>query len=109
MSYLREALEIVKDRDPLNEDYGYDRKRNPHGADKRSRSPAPDKSLQDALGPQDYKIAKAVAAGHEDLDNHPGLYEKLYSYLVSEMPYGTAKGREGDPHEWITDHLDQYV
>lgn len=32
------------------------------------------------------------------------LYDDLYDYYCStnEMPYGTAKARTGDPHEWIT-------
>jgi len=36
-------------------------------------------------------------------------YEKLYSYFVfdtGEMPYGTAKARDGDPDYWIVDHLE---
>ena len=35
-------------------------------------------------------------------------YEKLYEYFAfttSEMPYGTAKARDGDPDQWILDYL----
>ena len=36
-------------------------------------------------------------------------YEKLYEYFAfesCEMPYGTAKARDGDPEEWIMDKLE---
>ena len=35
-------------------------------------------------------------------------YEKLYEYFAfetCEMPYGTAKARDGDPDSWILEHL----
>ncbi len=35
--------------------------------------------------------------------------EKLYSVWVSEMPYGTAKGRTGDPDQWISDRMQSDV
>ena len=37
-------------------------------------------------------------------------YEKLYEYFAfetGEMPYGTAKARDGDPDLWILNHLEQ--
>jgi hypothetical protein len=42
-----------------------------------------------------------------DLDND--LYYALFDYYSDhgEIPYGIAKGRDGDPFEWITDRLDQ--
>lgn len=41
-----------------------------------------------------------------DLDND--LYYALYDYYFDqgEIPYGTAKGRDGDPWEWVTQRLD---
>ena len=36
-------------------------------------------------------------------------YEKLYAYFAfetGEMPYGTAKARDGMPDEWILDYLE---
>jgi hypothetical protein len=35
------------------------------------------------------------------------LYESLYDYYVlnGEMPYGTAKARDGDPVEWVEDRF----
>ena len=35
-------------------------------------------------------------------------YQKLYEYFVfktQEMPYGTAKGRTGDPDVWVLKRL----
>ena len=35
-------------------------------------------------------------------------FEKLYDYFTAttgEMPYGTAKARDGDPVDWIIDRL----
>lgn len=39
------------------------------------------------------------------------LYSALYDYYTDngEMPYGTAKARDGDPYEWIGDRLDQHL
>ena len=33
------------------------------------------------------------------------VYEKLYEIYWQDMPYGTAKGRTGDPYEWISEKL----
>jgi hypothetical protein len=36
-------------------------------------------------------------------------YEKLFEYFAfetGEMPYGTAKARDGDPDQWILDYLE---
>lgn len=35
------------------------------------------------------------------------LYDKFYEHytLNGEMPYGTAKARDGDPYEWILEKL----
>ena len=37
-------------------------------------------------------------------------YDKLYDYFAfetCEMPYGTAKARDGDPESWILEKLEQ--
>lgn len=49
---------------------------------------------------------KRFEAG-EDLDGD--LYDALFDYYANtgEMPYGTMKGRTGDPYEWVTQRLDQ--
>lgn len=39
----------------------------------------------------------------------PELFDKLYDYYLDEMPYGTAKARDGDPYEWIYDKLEERV
>ena len=43
---------------------------------------------------------------YDDFDNQD-LNFALYDYFVNsgEMPYGTAKARDGDPNEWIFDKL----
>lgn len=33
------------------------------------------------------------------------LWDKLYEYYLPDMPYGTAKARDGDPAEWIYERL----
>jgi len=35
------------------------------------------------------------------------LYNALFDYYFEEMPYGIAKGRSGDPTEWVSDKLDR--
>ena len=53
------------------------------------------------------KEMAAVERG-EDLFDYVDLYDALFWYYChnGEMPYGTAKARDGDPVEWITDRLD---
>ena len=33
------------------------------------------------------------------------LYNALYDYYFDDMPYGTKKGRTGDPYEWVADRF----
>jgi hypothetical protein len=33
------------------------------------------------------------------------LYDDLYCLWVEDMPYGTAKARDGDPYQWIDERL----
>lgn len=44
-----------------------------------------------------------------DIDENVDFYYALYDYWsgTGEMPYGTMKGRTGDPVEWITQRMDQ--
>ncbi len=111
MSFLKDALKIVQERDPLHENYGYDRKRKPtdRHSDPFNRQ---GKSLKDILSPQEIALTKRIAAGedHGDLmTDHEDLYNKLYDFFVHEMPVGTAKARDGDPDQWIIDHVDEYI
>jgi hypothetical protein len=51
-----------------------------------------------------------VIAGEIDLSSD--LYDKIYDYVVSntnDMPYGTAKARDGDPFEWVLQNLQNYI
>lgn len=51
---------------------------------------------------------KNFVNGH-DLDTD--LYHALFDYYSDhgEIPYGIAKGRDGDPFEWVTQRFDQDV
>jgi hypothetical protein len=51
---------------------------------------------------------KRFIAG-EELDND--LFDALFDYYsdAGELPYGVAKGRTGDPFEWITQRFEQDV
>ncbi|KKN60219.1 hypothetical protein LCGC14_0534180 [marine sediment metagenome] len=46
-----------------------------------------------------------VMSGKADIMDNKGLWEKLYGFYWTGMPYGTAKARTGDPAEWIYDQL----
>ena len=45
---------------------------------------------------------------HKDIDqlDDPILMEDLYGHFQEQMPYGTQKARDGDPHEFIYDKLE---
>ena len=51
----------------------------------------------------------AFIEGSADFDFFDSpAYEKLFEYFAfetGEMPYGTAKARDGMPDEWILDYL----
>ena len=53
----------------------------------------------------DHAEAVAEFAASGELDGE--LYEALYEHWLSEMPYGTAKARTGDPGVWIAERLEQ--
>ena len=59
--------------------------------------------LKQHLGSHLYsKLEKSMRLGDDFPDD---LYDNLYEYYMDEMPYGTAKGRTGDPYQWISDKL----
>jgi hypothetical protein len=64
-------------------------------------------TLSNLLTPEELEIAKQIANGTQELDEHDELYEKLFNHYCDsgEMPYGTMKARTGDPFNWITDQL----
>lgn len=43
----------------------------------------------------------AVRNGFASCSDFESLYEALFDVFMEDMPYGTAKGRTGDPVEWI--------
>jgi hypothetical protein len=61
------------------------------------------------LNEKERKTILEILDGKSDLMlDHPTLYDKLYNHYINsgEMPYGTAKGRDGDPDYWILDQLE---
>jgi hypothetical protein len=65
--------------------------------------------MLDRLTIEEKQIINDAIDGLTDLFTHQELYEKLYNYYVFEtaqMPYGTAKARDGDPDVWIMDQLE---
>lgn len=46
-----------------------------------------------------------VVNGRAEVGDARSHYYALYEKYMSEMPYGTAKARDGDPCEWITERL----
>ena len=55
-----------------------------------------------AKHPQDVERMKQAG----EINMASGLYTALFRYYQEEMPYGTQKARDGDPHEFIMDRLD---
>lgn len=54
--------------------------------------------------------AELVIRALQENDEIPEpAYEVFYEYYCNngEMPYGTAKARDGDPYEWIGDRIAQ--
>ncbi len=39
----------------------------------------------------------------------PSLFDALYEYYFDDMPYGIAKGRSGDPHQWVFDRFNRHL
>ncbi len=59
---------------------------------------------RDELEVNDANIA-AIINGRMDLYSCKRIYEHFYEKWMNDMPYGTAKGRDGDPVEWIFENL----
>lgn len=57
------------------------------------------------LSPEEQHQLRQVIDDKAELMDFNDLYEKLFDYFMSEMPYGTAKARTGDPDQWIVDRL----
>ena len=55
------------------------------------------------------KMPSYIDGGLEDDFFYSTAYNKLYEYFAfetGEMPYGTAKARDGDPDLWILEELE---
>lgn len=59
------------------------------------------------LSPEEVAELVQYRQGDNEDEISDELFDKLFNiYLNSgEMPYGTAKARTGDPHQWIADKI----
>tara|TARA_B100000131_G_scaffold320315_1_gene368156 strand:+ start:3140 stop:3394 length:255 start_codon:yes stop_codon:yes gene_type:complete len=65
------------------------------------------KELQEVLEPDEIIYISLVLSEKicaNDFIN-TDVYIKLFDYFSSEIPYGVAKGRTGEPDIWIIDNL----
>ncbi len=64
-------------------------------------------TLQHIISRYKHEVKNFINGNELDHD----LYEALFDYYfdAGSMPYGTAKGRTGDPYEWVTQRFDQDV
>ena len=60
--------------------------------------------VRDILNKYPEAYAKILDDG--DIYDNEELYNELFEYFLEDMPYGTQKARDGDPVQWITEHLD---
>jgi len=66
-----------------------------------------DNTMRHIVGKFKHEVKNFLAG--DDLDSD--LYHALFDYYSDhgEMPYGVAKGRDGDPYEWVTMRFDRDV
>ncbi len=50
-------------------------------------------------------LNKHGATSLDDIVYGEPLFDELYEYFLEDMPYGTAKARDGMPDEWIVDRV----
>ena len=60
--------------------------------------------VRDILNKYPEAYAKILDDG--EVNDNEKLYDELFEYFLEDMPYGTAKARDGDPVEWITMRLE---
>lgn len=48
-----------------------------------------------------------IRTGFASVESFDELYTILFERFMSDMPYGTAKARTGDPIEWLDKHIAQ--
>jgi hypothetical protein len=64
--------------------------------------------MQARLTPEEVRAMPAYITDDAEFYDTPA-YEKLYEYFAFEtaqMPYGTAKFRDGEADVWILEHLE---
>lgn len=61
--------------------------------------------LLDKLTPEEEDQLYTVLDGKSDFHKHPSMWRKVYHFFVQDMPYGTAKGRDEDPFDWVLNRL----
>lgn len=55
-------------------------------------------------------IKRRVAKDEELTDDQMAMMQEfVMEHDPSWMPYGTQKARDGDPYEWIYNHMDEIV
>ena len=58
--------------------------------------------LKEYLTDEEIKQLVSSILGEKDIMlDFPKLWEKMYDYYSTDMPYGTAKARTGDPVEYV--------
>lgn len=63
-----------------------------------------ERARAEALLPNENGI-REVVNGRVELLDAKRVYEYFYELWLSEMPYGIAKARDGDPYEWVFEML----
>jgi hypothetical protein len=53
----------------------------------------------------DRGLATKIADWLANNKDHPEVDGFMYDHYESDMPYGTRKARDGDPSNWIADHV----
>ncbi len=68
-----------------------------------------DKELNDILTPRELVYVALIASNPNAIEAcrffESPSYEKLFDFYINEMPYGTAKARDGEPDVWIINRL----
>lgn len=57
-----------------------------------------------ALLPTEENI-REIVNNRVELSSAKRIYEHFYELWMDDMPYGTMKARDGDPHEWVYERL----
>jgi hypothetical protein len=66
-------------------------------------------SLEAILQKYPLDVDTFIENGFDMMGTSKEFQYAMYEYYVKDMPYGTAKGRTGDPDEFISEHLSKYL